>query len=79
MLLNEGEVIDNCSKSVGILSDETILANHPWVDDPQAEMERVKEQKKENIEEYGLAFQPATDKDNPDEDQDEGKEGAGDD
>ena len=77
MLLNEGEVIDNCSKSVGILSDETILANHPWVDDVQAEMERVEQQKQENMEQYGLAFNPAEpgqdgDEDNPDE------EGAGD-
>ena len=78
MLLNEGEVIDNCSKSVGILSDETILANHPWVDDPQAEMERVKEQKKENMEEYGLAFQPQN-PDQEDPDQEGEKEGAGDD
>lgn len=78
MLLNEGEVIDNCSKSVGILSDETVIANHPWVDDPQAELERVKKQKEENMEEYGLAFKPASNEDNPDEDQDEGKEGAGD-
>ncbi len=72
MLLNEGEVIDNCSKSVGILSDETILANHPWVDDVRAEMERVERQKQENIEQYGLAFNPATpgqddNKGNPDE------------
>lgn len=76
MLLNEGEVIDNCQKSMGILSDETIISMHPWVDDPQAEMERVKKQKEENMEQYELAFQPKTD---TDEGQNGEKEGAGDD
>lgn len=56
ILISEGEVIDNCQKSVGILSDETIVANHPWVDDPLAELERLKKQKEENMEQYGLAF-----------------------
>jgi SPP1 family phage portal protein len=56
ILISEGEVIENCGKSVGVLSDETIIANHPWVDDPQAELERLKKQKEENMEEYSLAF-----------------------
>ena len=45
ILINESESIDNCQKSVGILSDETIVAQHPWVDDPQLELERLKKQK----------------------------------
>lgn len=56
MMLNEGEVIDNIQKSVGIISDETLVAQHPWVDDAQAELERLEEQKQKNMEEYGLAF-----------------------
>ena len=64
ILISEGEVIDNCQKSVGVLSDETIIANHPWVDDPQAEMERLKKQKEENMEQYGLAFEPAANQEN---------------
>ena len=73
ILISETEVIENCNKSVGVLSDETVIANHPWVNDPQAEMERLKQQKEENMEQYGLAFKPATDKndeddeDNPDD------------
>lgn len=63
ILISEGEVIDNCQKSVGVLSDETIIANHPWVDDPQAEMERLKKQKEENMEQYGLSFNPAVEDD----------------
>jgi len=40
MLMNEGAVIDNCVKSKGILSDETIIANHPWTDDVSGELEK---------------------------------------
>ena len=47
ILINESEAIDNCQKSVGILSDETIIGMHPWVDDPQLELERLKRQKEE--------------------------------
>ena len=56
MLINESTVIDNCTKSVGILSDETIVANHPWIDNPQLELERIKKQKEDNIEQYQNAF-----------------------
>lgn len=57
IMISESEVIENCQKSAGILSDETIIANHPWVDDPAAELERVEKQKQENMEEYSGAFQ----------------------
>lgn len=67
ILISESEVIDNCQKSVGVLSDETIVANHPWVDDPQAELERLQKQKEENMEQYGLGFNPATGGQNPDD------------
>lgn len=58
MLVNEGEIIENCSKSEGILSKETIIANHPWVIDPQAEIERLEAEKQKEIELYGGAFTP---------------------
>ncbi len=70
MLINESTVIDNCTKSVGILSDETIVANHPWIDDPQHELERLNKQKQESIEQYGGAFTPKVD-DNDDGDDEE--------
>ncbi|MBR5583359.1 MAG: phage portal protein [Lachnospiraceae bacterium] len=56
MMLNEGEVIDNIAKSVGIISDETLITQHPWVDDAQTELDRIKTQKEENMEQYQLAF-----------------------
>ena len=54
ILMNEGDIINNCKNSVGILSDETIVANHPWVDDPAEELERLKQQKEENMETFGF-------------------------
>jgi SPP1 family phage portal protein len=63
ILINETEVIENCQKSIGVLSDETIIANHPWIDDPLAEIERLKQQKEESMEQYGLAFSPVTNQD----------------
>lgn len=59
MLINETEAIENCSKSSGIISDETIISQHPWVTDPTAEMERVKSQKTEESQNdpYRAAFE----------------------
>jgi SPP1 family phage portal protein len=58
MMFNETESIDNCVKSVGLLSDETIVAQHPWVTDVKGELERKKEEKQENLDEYANAFTP---------------------
>ncbi len=59
ILINETEVIENIGKSVGILSDETLIANHPWVDDPAKELERLKKQKQEEqqLDPYRQAFE----------------------
>lgn len=55
ILINETEAIESCVKSVGILSDETIIEQHPWVDDVQKELERIKKQKEEQVQEqYGV-------------------------
>ena len=44
MIMNEADQIDNVAKSKGLISDETALAHHPWVDDVQAEMLRLEAQ-----------------------------------
>ena len=56
IMINESEVINDIKNSVGILSDETLVAQHPWVDDPEVEMERVKKQKEEQMDLYGDGF-----------------------
>lgn len=56
IMINESEVINDCKNSVGLLSDETIVANHPWVDDPVEELKRIKKQKEADLEMYGDQF-----------------------
>lgn len=55
MLINESEAIANCAKSVGIISTETIVAQHPWTSDVAREMEKVLAEKAEQLE-YAEAF-----------------------
>lgn len=56
IMVNESETITNCTASVGVLSNETIVANHPWVTDVSQEMDRLKTEKQEAVEEYQGAF-----------------------
>lgn len=69
-ITNETEVITSCKDSAGIISDETILANHPWVTDAASEMERVKKEReaalKETATDEDFGFDSVTD--NEDED-----------
>lgn len=41
IMVDESEVIANCAKSVGILSTEAIVAQHPWVNDVRGELKRL--------------------------------------
>ena len=47
VLINETEAINNCKASVGIISDETIVKMHPWISDPEQELQRIKDEKEE--------------------------------
>jgi len=47
ILVNETEAIENCQKSVGILSNETIVSQHPWTTDINMELARIAAEKKE--------------------------------
>lgn len=61
MLINEGEAIDNCAKSVGMLSEETLVEQHPWTVDKKKELARIKKERAEQqaeAGEYAGAFQP---------------------
>lgn len=51
IFINEDAKIDNCVKSVGILSNKTILAHHPWVSDVQHEEAQIEEDKQAELEE----------------------------
>lgn len=58
MIINESETIDNAVKSRGIISNKTIVENHPWVTDPDQELEAVDKQNDAEmqamIKNYGL-------------------------
>lgn len=54
MMMNEADVIANIKNSEGIISDETLVAQHPWVTDVQAELDRIEEQKQKNLDTYGF-------------------------
>lgn len=58
ILINETEAITNCVASMTILSQETIVSQHPWVDDPQAELERLEKQKQKEQEEFEKQYDP---------------------
>ena len=56
ILINESEAIDNCSKSSGIISNETVVEQHPWTTDVEAELARLKKEKEEAMADYMGAF-----------------------
>lgn len=49
IIINENDVINNVRASVGILSEETLIANHPWVTNVQAELDRIRREKEEDM------------------------------
>lgn len=48
--INESQAIEDCQNSVGVISDQTIRENHPWVKDIKEENKRMEEQEKERAE-----------------------------
>ncbi|GKU79870.1 phage portal protein [Paenibacillus sp. L3-i20] len=50
MPIDEAAIITGIKDSVGILSDETLIAQHPYVTDVQAELKRVKLQREKELE-----------------------------
>ncbi|MBB6632773.1 phage portal protein [Cohnella thailandensis] len=67
ILINETEAINNAKSSVGVISDETIVANHPWVTDAQDELDRIKEERETAMDDYGTlgARRTGTEEPNP--------------
>ena len=53
---NDQELSKIASQSKGIVSDETIVAHHPWVEDPEKEMELLKEQEENGMSEISDMF-----------------------
>lgn len=58
MLMNESEIMKTLNESGIRHSQETLLAQSPYVDDVGRELERLEEEEKKSIEQYAGAFQP---------------------
>jgi len=63
MLMNESDTINNIRNSEGILSNETLVAQHPWVTDAAVELDRLDKEKQGQADIYADAFR--TDKGAP--------------
>ena len=65
VLINTTELIQQCRDSDGIISTRTLLAHHPFVDDVDAELSQIEEEKQQNLETYGeFPLQVNTEKQN---------------
>ena len=47
-IVNESEIINDLKNSVGIISNQTLVKNHPSIDDLQEELELIKNEKQED-------------------------------
>ncbi|WP_281885660.1 phage portal protein [Paenibacillus sp. YYML68] len=50
IVINETDTITNAKNSAGLISDETIISNHPWVTDTAAELDRLEKQRHASME-----------------------------
>ncbi len=52
MITNDKEDVEIARDSDGIISNETIIANHPWVEDVAVEQQRLKEEEKTELDKF---------------------------
>ena len=64
-IANDTEIADICQKSAGIVSQRSILANHPFVEDVQAEINDLEGEKQKSMENYAGAFGGAVNEPEP--------------
>ena len=50
--MNETEAIEQCKNSVGVISNKTIVANHPWVKNLDEELKQIDEEQAAEIDNY---------------------------
>lgn len=56
ILINENEAIENCTKSAGIVSQRTIVSQHPWTKDTNEELKQIQEEQDEQSADYSGVF-----------------------
>lgn len=52
MPMDESSTIDNIQKSVGILSTETLISQHPWVTNVESELSKLSEEEENKVDQY---------------------------
>lgn len=57
MMVNESQIITDINNSAAILSKKTCIAMHPYVEDVDAELEQIKSEQEEAMEQFGNAFE----------------------
>lgn len=68
---NDQELSQIAAQSKGIISDETIVEKHPWVDDPAREADRLKKQEEEKQGEISEMFPPKEEDQDDDQNKDD--------
>lgn len=58
MLMDEGQIIENIKNSVGILSNQTLVAQHPWTEDVDDELQKIEGEKQKEMEEIERQYNP---------------------
>ena len=61
MMVNESQIITDINNSSAILSKKTCVAQHPYVQDVEAELKQIEEETQANMEQYGNAFMQKSD------------------
>lgn len=56
MMVNESQIITDINNSAAILSKKTCIANHPYIVDVEAELEQIKAEQEEAMEQFGTAL-----------------------
>ena len=56
MMVNESQIITDINNSAAILSKKTLVAQHPYITDVEAELEQIKSEQEEAMEQFGNAF-----------------------
>jgi SPP1 family phage portal protein len=54
LLINDLETTQIATSSMGVISQETIVAHHPWVEDVRVEMERIAEEQQARVDLSGF-------------------------
>lgn len=53
----ETEAVEMCQKSIGIVSERTLLTNHPWIEDVDAEIEELEKERERQLDQSGSGYE----------------------